>query len=345
MTIENTDPDFPWLTNYLETMLLRVWYPITVATISREIKKVIKNYHTTTGSDLGGLLFKLHDFGYRGVSSEESAAIGGAAHLVNFRGSDTLAAFPFIEENYGYTAMPGFSIPATEHSNITSWGKENEEAAYRNVLRQYPDGIVACVSDSYDLQNAASNLWGDKLRLEVLERDGILVIRPDSGKPEQVVPALLGWLGEKFGTENNASGFKVLNPKVRVIQGDGVDYFSIIAILSAMKAQGWAAENVAFGMGGALLQKLNRDTQKFAIKCSSITIDGKTQDVWKDPVGDKTKASKRGRLILGHDGKEFRTCTAVPGTTYTGDRLQTVFENGELKNLQTFPDIRERAEI
>lgn len=345
MTIENTDSDFPWLTNYLETLLLKVWYPITVATLSREIKKVIKKYHIETGSDISGLDFKLHDFGYRGVSSEETAAIGAAAHLINFKGSDTIAGIRFLQEHYGVTGMPGFSIPATEHSTITAWGRDDEYGAYKNVLEQYPEGMVACVSDSYDLEHAVQVEWGWKLRPKILERSGVLVIRPDSGNPVQVIPELLGWIESKFGATANQKGFKVLNPKVRVIQGDGVNYFSIIDILGAMKRAGWAAENVAFGMGGALLQQLNRDTQKFAIKCSSITIDGVERDVWKEPVGDPSKASKRGRLVLGHDGKSFRTVRADPGVENTSDILETVFLNGEVTKSYTLEEIRERAKI
>ncbi len=121
-TIENTDPDFPWLTNYLETLLLKVWYPTTVATLSREIKKIIKGFLERTG-DPSLLPFKLHDFGYRGVSPEETAAIGGAAHLVDFMGTDTVAGILLLQDHYHTKSMPGFSIPASEHSTITAWAR------------------------------------------------------------------------------------------------------------------------------------------------------------------------------------------------------------------------------
>lgn len=340
MTVENTDGEFPWLTNYLETLLLKVWYPTTVATLSREIKKVIKDFYVQTGSNLDGLDFKLHDFGYRGVSSEESAAIGGAAHLVNFLGSDTIAGILFLREHYG-AAMAGYSIPATEHSTMTAWGKENEYAAYKNVLDRYPDGLVAIVADSYDLSHTVNTEFGWKLRSQILQRNGTLVVRPDSGNPPFVVVMVLDALSSKFGSTVNAAGFKVLPPQVRVIQGDGVNYASIISVLANMKAHGWAAENVAFGMGGALLQQLNRDTQQFAIKCSSVTIDGKEQDVWKEAIG---KESKRGRLVLGHDGKSFRTVKRDPYIAQQ-DILETVFLNGEVTKEYTLDDVRERAKL
>lgn len=340
MTIENTDSEFPWLTNYLETLLLKVWYPTTVCTLSRHIKQSITKFHHLTGSDPAGVNFKLHDFGYRGVSSEESAAIGGAAHLVNFLGSDTIAGNQMAQKYYG-ALMAGFSIPAAEHSTITSWGKEHEVDAYRNMLTQWPDGLVAVVSDSYDLEHAVEDLWGGELRDEVLQRDGTVVIRPDSGDPVENVLLTLNALESKFGATRNDKGFLVLPSQVRVIQGDGINYASINQILAAVAKNGFAAENVAFGMGGALLQQLDRDTQKFAIKCSSITIDGQQHDVFKEAPG---KASKRGRLALTHDGKDFRTIQRENGLEITSDILQTVFVNGSLTSEQTWDTIRQRAQ-
>ncbi len=165
ITIENTDPEFYWLTNWAETVLLQVWYPVTVATLSRAIKQAIGEALVRTG-DPSLLLHKLHDFGFRGVSSRESAAIGGAAHLFNFLGTDNLAAIELLQQYYG-ADMPGVSIPASEHSTMTAWGKEHEVDAFENMLNNVPEGIVACVSDSYDIYNAVRNLWGGKLREKV----------------------------------------------------------------------------------------------------------------------------------------------------------------------------------
>ncbi|MBC7865464.1 MAG: nicotinate phosphoribosyltransferase, partial [Bacteroidia bacterium] len=226
LTVENTDPECFWLTNFLESLLVQVWYPCTVATQSREIKKVILKYLEKTG-DVSLIDFKLHDFGFRGVSSVESASIGGAAHLLNFMGSDTIAGLSFIQDFYNTEGVFGFSIPAAEHSTITSWGKENEAAAYKNMLDQYSEGLVAVVSDSYDVYNACEKIWGEELKENILKRNGTLVIRPDSGIPKEVVLKIVEILGKKFGFEKNAKGYKVLHPKVRVIQGDGVNYESI----------------------------------------------------------------------------------------------------------------------
>jgi nicotinamide phosphoribosyltransferase len=191
MTIENTDPEFPWLTNWAETILLQVWYPITVGTLSFEIRQAIgKDLMKTEGSD-AGLDFKLHDFGFRGVSSVESAAIGGASHLFNFHGTDTMIAIPYVQQYYNTKAMPGFSIPAMEHSTVTSWGQDAEMEAYRNMLVKNPTGLAACVVDSYDTQNAVEHIFGDQLREMILRRQGTVVLRPDSGDPVLVIEDII----------------------------------------------------------------------------------------------------------------------------------------------------------
>jgi nicotinamide phosphoribosyltransferase len=347
VTIENTDPEFPWLTNYLETLLMKVWYPTTVATLSREIKKIIAGFLERTG-DPSLLPFKLHDFGYRGVSSEETAALGGAAHLLNFLGSDTVAGIVLLQDYYGATGMPGFSIPASEHSTITAWGKAHELDAYRNMLEAYPSGLVACVSDSYNVYHACEKLWGELLKPDIVHRNGTLVIRPDSGDPVPVLTKVFEILGAKFGYQTNAKGYRVLPSYIRVIQGDGVNMFTIQNMLYQLsKFSGWSADNIAFGMGGALLQQLNRDTQKFAFKCSAARIAGKWCPVYKDPVTDPSKNSKRGRLaLLESQPGEFRTVEELEDNRLDDeDRLVTVFENGEILLDDQLDAIRERAQL
>jgi nicotinamide phosphoribosyltransferase len=339
MTICNTDPMVPWLTNYVESLLLKLWYPITVATRSREVKKIIKHYLQLTGNPTT-IGFKLHDFGYRGVSSEESAAIGGASHLVNFLGSDTIAGILLLQDYYQTNGnFPGFSIPASEHSTITSWGKQHEREAFANMLEQYPTGMVACVSDSYDIANACGQLWGTELRGQVLNRDGVLVVRPDSGDPCPTVLQVLNILGERFGTVENSMGYRLLNPKIRVIQGDGVNPSSIRRILDTMKWQKWSADNIAFGMGGALLQQLDRDTLKFAFKCSAICINGIWQDVFKEAPG---KQSKKGRLALTEVDNKL---TTVRKEDAPWDLLHTSFHNGEVLQSPMLSDIRDLADV
>jgi nicotinamide phosphoribosyltransferase len=348
-TVENTDPECFWLTTYLETALLRaVWYGTTVATQSYTIKQVIAEYLEKTG-DPSTIDFKLHDFGARGVSSMESAGIGGAAHLVNFMGSDTITGVLYAREYYN-GGIAGFSIPAAEHSTITSWGRAGEVDAYRNMLKQFgrEGSILAVVSDSYDVYNAAEKLWGEELRDEVIASGATVVIRPDSGDPVVVNRKLIEILGQKFGYTTNAKGFKVLN-NVRLIQGDGVNELSIRSILGAFMAMGWSADNIAFGMGGALLQIVNRDTQRFAMKCSSIQINGVWQDVVKDPVTDSGKRSKGGRVTLWQSGGEFASGVRPPsGWTDRGfggwtEAMQTVFRDGQIIREYDFAEVRANA--
>jgi len=342
MTIENTDPKCYWLPNYLETLLLKVWYPITVGTLSNSIRKVFLGALERSG-DPGLIDFKLHDFGYRGVSSEETAGIGAAAHLINFKGTDTVAGIRFLQRYYDSKEMEGFSIPAAEHSTITAWGRENELQAYENMLNQFPSGLVAVVSDSYNVYEACEKLWGEILRDKVLQRQGVLVVRPDSGYPRDVVLKVLDILGKKFGYQSNNKGYRVLNPKVRVIQGDGVNYWTIQDTLTAMMRAGWSADNITFGMGGALLQQLNRDTQKFAFKTSAVTINGEDHPVYKDPVEGHDKASKRGRLALRRINGRWSTQAVNNKDGDPRDLLRTVFKDGEILVTQTVAEIRELA--
>ncbi len=343
MTVENTDPACYWLTNYLETLLVQTWYPSTVATQSRAMKGIITKYLAATG-DTSLVDFKLHDFGFRGVTCPEQAAIGGASHLVNFKGTDTVAGLVLLSEFY-HAPCAGFSIPAAEHSTITSWGREHEIDACRNMLEQYPTGLVATVSDSYDIYNCCENIWGGVLKDQVLARDGVLVVRPDSGNPPVVVNSVLRILGEKFGSTTNDKGYKVLHPKVRVIQGDGIDYAMLEEILEAMMQAGWSADNIAFGSGGGLLQKLNRDTQKFAFKCSSIVVDGESRDVYKQPITDGGKKSKAGRMkLVFQDGAHGPAFVTVPENDPRETMLQPVFKNGYLLRDMDLSQIRKLAE-
>jgi nicotinamide phosphoribosyltransferase len=345
MTVESTDPGAFWLPSYLETAILRAcWYPTTVATQSFYLKKRIFEFlRDTSDNARDELPFKLHDFGSRGVSSQESAGLGGMAHLVNFQGSDTIEGVRYANAFYGTKGgMAAFSIPAAEHSTITSWGKEGELEAYRNMVKNFgkPGAIFACVSDSYDIWNAVDKLWADELRQEVEESGATLVIRPDSGHPATVVLKLLQILERKLGMETNLRGYKVLPKSFRLIQGDGVDEDSIAEILGTMKLHGYSASNIAFGMGGALLQKVDRDTQKFAFKCSEITIDGQDVPVFKDPVTDSGKRSLSGKLaLIVQDGK----LATVPGPR-KDDVLVPVFENGKILRNYTLDEVRANSE-
>jgi nicotinamide phosphoribosyltransferase len=340
VTIVNTDPACYWLTSYAETAILRgVWYPTTVATNSFMSRRIILDALERTG-DPSLINFKLHDFGARGVSSEESATLGGMAHLVNFQGTDTISGILGAIEYYDADVC-GFSIPAMEHSTVTSWGRENEVEAYRNMLNQYarPGALIAAVSDSYDIYEAC-RLWGTELRQQIIDSGAMVVIRPDSGDPASVVTRCARILDEHFGHTVNSKGYRVLN-NVRIIQGDGINDVSIRGILLSLEMAGYSADNVAFGQGGALLQQIDRDTLKFAMKCSAVRVNGEWRDVYKDPVTDTGKRSKRGRLALTkNDAGEYVT---VRKDASVNDILVTVFDRGQIMNSTTFEEVRGRA--
>lgn len=354
MTIENTDPACYWLTNFLETLLMQVWYPSTVATLSREIKKVVKKYYDATASaaSFAGIDLVLNDFGFRGASSVEGAGLGGSAHLVNFSGSDTLVASTFAKRYYYAATAPGLSIPATEHSIVTLLGEEGEAKIFKHVLDMFPTGVVACVSDSYNIFRACEEYWGTQLKDQVLARDGTLVIRPDSGDPVKTLLKVFEILMGKFGFALNEKGYKVLPPQVRVIQGDGISYQSIPEIYAALQQAGISAENLVLGMGGALLQRVNRDTQEFALKCSFAEINGKAVDVQKSPVEldsegnlrTSFKKSKAGKLKLVKESGEYKTLREDEAAGLK-DLLETVFEDGRIVKKQSFEHIRRNAAI
>lgn len=343
--IVNTDPSTYWLTSYLETALLRaVWYPTTVATLSWHGRQIIQRYLLETADNDHGLDFKLHDFGARGAASTESAAIGGTAHLVNFQGTDTINAI-VAAKRYYHADMAGFSIPAAEHSTITSWGRDNEKAAYQNMLQQFsgPGKLVAVVSDSYDIWHAIEHIWGNELKHAVESTGGTLVIRPDSGDPIEVVTQTIEKLMGLFGFTTNHKGYRVLPNYVRVIQGDGINLLSMEAILRAMQLRKQSADNIAFGMGGALLQKVDRDTMKFAMKASAAKVGGLWRDVYKDPITDQGKRSKKGRLAVIRDDQGVMHTIREQDLAKRKNLLQTVFKNGELLIDHSFADIRTRA--
>jgi len=333
---------------------MQVWYPCTVATLSREVRKIVERYFEETADETSkaAIDFVLNDFGFRGVSAVESAGLGGSAHLLNFMGSDTVLASRFAQRYYDAKEVYGKSIPATEHSIMTLLGPKGEQQIFKHVLDAYPEGLVSCVSDSYDIFRAVGDYWGTALKDDILKRNGTLVIRPDSGDPVMTLLKVFEILFAKFGFTTNTKGYRVLPPQVRVIQGDGVDHTSIPQIYEALKAKGISAENLVLGMGGALLQKVNRDTQKFALKCSYAEVSGQALDVRKQPLEmdaegnlmPSFKTSKAGRLKLVKGAGTYVTI-AQQDRLDLDDVMETVFENGEIKKTYSFEAVRDRAAL
>jgi len=345
--IINTDPEVPWITSYVETALLRaIWYPTTVATLSHFCKRDLYNYwKESSDAPIESLDFKLHDFGARGVSSLESAGLGGMAHLVNFKGTDTVEGV-LAARRYYNEPMAGYSIPAAEHSTICSWGGPGREMdAFRNMISQfggdYP--LIAVVSDSYNIWDAVDNKW-PYLDTEISASGSTIVVRPDSGDPHIVPVEVISRLMQKFGFTVNSKGYHVLPDRIRVIQGDGITGDSLNRILFNLRMKRLSIDNIAFGMGGGLLQQINRDTCKFAMKCSAVA--GKSnqwQPVFKQPVDQPDKVSKKGRLnlIRNSDG-EFET---VPEKWEESRGVMPIRSiNGLRYHTTTFEEIRGRVQ-
>ena len=345
ITIENTDPNCYWLTSYLETAILQnIWYPTTVATRSYTIRQLLNSYHhKTSDADINSVDFKLHDFGQRGCSTMESAAIGGLSHLINFLGTDTIPALLYGQWYYS-EPMAGYSIPAAEHSTMTSWGREHELDAYRNMLDCYakPGKIVAIVSDSYDIYHAINELWGKKLKTIVEKSGATVVIRPDSGDPATIPIDVCECLMQHYGCTINSKGYRVLPSCIRVIQGDGITQTSLTALLKNMDTAKLSLDNFTFGMGGGLVQMVNRDTQGFAMKCSAVEVNGQWRDVYKQPINDPSKNSKRGRFAVIQKDNTIQTIS-LENLHEQQNLLEIVYENGRLLREQTFADIRALA--
>ncbi|MDH3740650.1 MAG: nicotinate phosphoribosyltransferase [Hyphomicrobiales bacterium] len=348
--IKATDDQLPWLPSFLETQLLRaVWYPTTVATLSWHAKQVIAGHLNRTCDDPDPVLpFRLHDFGARGTTSKEQSQIGGAAHLVNFMGTDTVQGLLWAKQYYG-ADMPGFSIPAAEHSTMTAWGEARETDAYRNMVEQFGgDGrLVAVVSDSYDIYHAVKEIWGTQLKSLVESNGGTVVVRPDSGDPTKVPVDVLDMLMEIFGSRRNGKGYKVLPDCIRVIQGDGMDLPTIGQLLNNLTERKISAENIAFGMGAGLLQKVNRDNLRFAQKANAVLAnadrygdDPVWTDVRKTVKTDPSKSSKAGIQAVTRDNSGIWKSAKADTVPVSANLLEPVYRNGEILRDQTFEEVR-----
>jgi nicotinamide phosphoribosyltransferase len=334
-----------------ETMIQRgIWYPTTIATLDYDVKKKIAQFYHDTGADMNLLPFSIHDFGGRGVTCAEQAEIGGAAHLVNFMGSDTVEGI--LAANFYYkNAMAGFSVYATEHSIECSFGGGSDDAiAYiRHQLKTAKSlglSVVSIVLDGYDVYREAK-LCCTVLKEDIIDSGLKVVFRPDSGDMMEVVPKILHLQEMAFGCNQTNKGFKQIK-HVGIIQGDGVDRRSLVSLLGkVVNLLHYSADCVIFGSGGALLQKVNRDTLKFAQKaCSILTKDG-WKGISKNPVTDSGKKSKEGVLTLVKSKVTNELMTSRldlgPLSSEFEDVMVLVYHTGKLYNETTLDQVRARV--
>lgn len=340
----NTDPKYWWVTSFFETALLRaIWYPTTIGSVSWLLKQVIRDTLEHTSDNPQMLRSMLHDYGARGVSSMESAALGGMAHLVNFSQSDTIPGILAAKRYYNAGNISN-SGPNSEHAGFSAWGRENEAAALRNMLEMYRNaGCALLLTDTYDHENCVKNILGKELKKEIENFPGLVGARPDSGDIVEVTADTTEWLMDAFGYETNSKGYKVLPPYIRVVQGDGVNFAALPKVFIEMERRGFSAENALFGMGGGLLQHHNRDTMNFGQKANAVCVNGEWRDIYKAPSGSGMKVSKKGRLALKF---ENGTYTTVPRDSIPPEQnaLVPVFRNGKLLKKWDFAELIERSE-
>ncbi|EAV39155.1 nicotinate phosphoribosyltransferase [Oenococcus oeni] len=345
LTLESTEPWFATTLNALESVLMQVWYPTTISTNSMYIKKALLPLFEKSGS-VAGLDLAVNDFGLRGASSLQSAQRGGAAHLLHFRGSDNLAADKVIADVYGLKGR-ALSVWATEHSVATSYGPDRGEIDYVNsqLDRAGDNDIISIVIDSYDSINFVRNVIGSKeIKNRIIRRSGRIVLRPDSGEPQEIDLQVLDILADIFGTDVNDKGYKVINHNVGIIQGDGMNRQTIIELYRHILHQGWSADNLIVGSGGGLLQEgFDRDTERFAIKASYGELgDGHGFLIQKHPKQDPTKNSKSGRFKVIRDSNRRIKTVAIDAEG--NNLLKTIYENGNFYP-DSFQEILKRANI
>lgn len=362
--VENTDARFFWLTNYVETLWsAEVWHSATSATTAHLYQQTLNRYAIETTGSTAGVEFQAHDFSIRGMTSLQSAAKSGAAHLLSFVGTDNIPGIMYLEKYYGADIekeMVGTSIPATEHSVMCAYGQD-ELSSYRRLITEvYPSGLVSIVSDTWDLWKVMTQVL-PSLKSEIMTRDGKLVVRPDSGNPADIICGIQGMdheyrnpeeygvielLWRHFGGTFNAKGYKVLDPHVGCIYGDSITPERADEICRRLRSKGFASTNVVFGVGSYTYQYTTRDVFGFAMKSTWCRINGVSTPIFKDPATDKNKVKKslKGRVAVV---KGFDKLVAIDGLDEETEKqydslLQTVFLNGETRNVQTLAEIRER---
>ncbi|MED5803836.1 nicotinate phosphoribosyltransferase [Gordonia sp. Z-3] len=343
LQVVNTDPKYPWVTGFIETALLRsVWYASTVGTTSWMVKQGIREYLEKTSDQPELLRMYLHDYGARGVSSFESAALGGVAHLISFDQTDNVSGYIGSKRWYNGAAPNGAAV-FQEHSIVGANGRENEADSFRELLANAGGGVVGLLCDTFDHENAVRNIIGKELKSEISRFNGLVIARCDSGDPVMVPVDTVEWLMESYGFETNSKGYRVLPPFLRVIQGDGLTVETYLALYAELERRGLATDNILCGMGGGLLQKINRDSMNFGMKTNAVCINDTWRDVYKAPTGNGMKRSKAGRLALTTVDGEF--CTVRREDVAPEENLLVpVFRNGKILREWNMSDMIERSE-
>lgn len=369
-TIQNTDPRFFWLTNYVETFLsCELWQASTSATLAREYRRILDKAAMETVGNTEFVQFQGHDFSMRGMSSVESAVSSGMGHLLSFTGTDTVPAIQGLEHYYGANVekeLVGTSIPASEHSIQCAYG---DDMVYLDTLisKVHPNGPVSIVSDGYDFWDVVGRVI-PALKEKILARSGHpmgldkVVIRPDSGDPVLIVcgdpegktqlerKGAVEALWDIFGGTVTEKGYKLLDSHIGLIYGDAITLRRAEEIVNRLKAKGFASINVVFGIGSYTYQYNTRDTFGYAMKSTAIVVKGEEKPIFKNPkTDDGTKKSQKGRVVVldvSAETKGQSKYALVDGFSLkdvvSRDELKEVFCNGKFLVKHTLAEIRAR---
>lgn len=339
ITVENTDDEFPWVTNYIETELSHIWYPTFVATLSFMTRRKMKKYLEDTADDLSNLDWMHHNFGDRGTTCSEQSMIAGVAHLsAGAKGTDSVAGLYGVWQYYGGERVVAYSVAASEHSIMTQLGEGGEKEVFKYLLDTFGDCILSVVIDSYNYQRFISE-YAAEFKEQIKNRKMKLVFRPDSGDPVEVTMDVYRRLAAVFGETVNSKGYRVLPPNIGILWGDGIRLDGMDSILASLKASKISASNIIFGQGGGLVQDCNRDSMRSAFKCCAQKRDDKWVDIQKNPL-DSSKKSKAGRLkLIAIDGTYKTVKLDDPQYANYEDIMVTVFRNGELLKAWTWDEI------
>jgi len=359
LTVENTHPEHAWLVNYIETLMSNIlWKPCTSATTALHLRRIIEAAAWRTGGSKEFIPWQGHDFSFRGMSGTEDAVMSGAGHLLYFTGTDTIPAIEFLREYYHATGLIGGSVAATEHSVMCAGGKFNEIGTINRLLSLYPSGVLSVVSDTWDLWKVLTE-YLPMLRSRILARNGKLVIRPDSGDPVKIIcgdpeatddrakRGVVQLLWDTFGGTTKLTGYKTLDSHIGAIYGDSINRERMTEILERLQANGFASDNIVFGVGSFTYEYVTRDTFGFAMKATyTENKDYGTMSLYKSPVTDGgEKWSARGRLavLLGDGDQPVLVCDATPEQE-AASLLTPVWEDGEFIRRSTLAEIRALAE-
>lgn len=328
------------LVGYLETAILRaIWFPSTIASRVYAMKANIDGLYARFADSSATTDFAFLDFSARGVESADASAIGSAAFLTSFLGTDTIAGVELVYDLYGQEVIGG-SVAASEHSVMCSYGEAREEFSFEHIVEGTPDNtILSVVSDTWDIYRACE--YWNKLAPRIAAKGLQMVIRPDSGDPLEVIPKMLQILSKGFKTHLNDKGLKVFD-NLKILWGDGVDESNYLQIIGIVIKAGYGPEVIILGSGGGLMQKVNRDTGKWALKASAVYVNRSWKPIKKDPITDSGKKSKAGKLALvtdRHDG-QIKTVDWTLAPQMGPNMLELVFDGKSVVRTQTMVDIR-----